>query len=85
MIYPGGESSIRFEKMREGIVDYEKIKILKTKASASKDPVIKSLLQQLDQHLAVFIAEKEFKEDQLKQHVQKGSTLLFQLSERLNK
>jgi hypothetical protein len=31
MIYPGAESSIRFEKMREGIVDYEKIKYLKQK------------------------------------------------------
>ena len=33
MIYPGAESSIRFEKMREGIVDYEKIKLLKAKAA----------------------------------------------------
>ena len=29
MVYPGGNSCIRFERMREGIVDYEKIRILR--------------------------------------------------------
>ena len=29
LVYPGANSSIRFEKLREGIVDYEKILILK--------------------------------------------------------
>lgn len=83
MIYPGGESSIRFEKMREGIVDYEKIKILKAKAGISKDPQVKNLLEHLGQHLTLFTAEKEFKEDQLKQHVQKGAALLNELSTKL--
>lgn len=31
LIYPGGNSCVRFEKLREGIVDYEKIRILKQK------------------------------------------------------
>jgi hypothetical protein len=85
MIYPGGESSIRFEKMREGIVDYEKINILKTKAAASKDAEVKKLLQQLNDHLQLFTAEKEFKEDRLKQHLQQGEKLLSQLSEKLRR
>jgi hypothetical protein len=83
MIYPGGESSIRFEKMREGIVDYEKLKILKAKATMSTNPEIKKLLQELNQHMNVFTAEKEFVEDNLKQHLQKGTTLVNQLSEKL--
>ena len=83
MIYPGAESSIRFEKMREGIVDYEKIKILKTKAVKSTDPGIKKILQELDQHLQVFTAEKEFDKEKLKQDVQKGKMLVDELSEKL--
>ena len=83
MIYPGAESSIRFEKMREGIVDYEKIKILKTKAAKSTDPTIKKVFQELDQHLQVFTAEKEFDKEKLKQDVQKGKVLVDELSEKI--
>ena len=83
MIYPGAESSIRFEKMREGIADYEKIKLLKAKAANSADPVIKTLLQKLNQHLQVFIAEKGFDKEKLKQDVQKGKMLVDELSEKI--
>ena len=83
MIYPGAESSIRFEKMREGIVDYEKIKILKIKAAKSTNPTIKKVFQELDQHLQVFTAEKEFDKEKLKQDVQKGKMLVDALSEKI--
>jgi hypothetical protein len=83
MIYPGAESSIRFEKMREGIVDYEKIKLLKVRAAKSTDPAVKKLLQELNQHLQVFTAEKEFDKEKLKQDVQKGKILVDDLSEKL--
>ena len=83
MIYPGAESSIRFEKMREGIVDYEKIKLLKAKAIRSTDPALKKLLQELDQHLQVFTGEKEFDKEKLKQDVQKGKMLVDELSEKI--
>src|SRR5687767_5520956 len=80
MIYPGGESSIRFEKMREGIVDFEKLRIMKAKAARSTHPAIKDLLQKLNQHLEVFTSEKEFKEDKLRQQVQQGEMILSELS-----
>jgi len=83
MIYPGAESSIRFEKMREGIVDHEKLKLLKTKAAKSTDPAIKKLLEELDQHLQVFTAEKGFDKEKLKQDVQKGKMLVDELSEKI--
>jgi hypothetical protein len=83
MIYPGGESSIRFEEMREGIVDYEKLKIVRAKAAKSANTEIKKLLQELNQHLQVFTAEKEFNEEKLRQHVQKGEMILSELSEKL--
>jgi hypothetical protein len=83
MIYPGGESSIRFEKMREGIVDYEKIRILKAKAAVSTNAEVKNLLQELNRHLQLFTAEKEFIEDILRQHMQKGERIVNELSEKL--
>jgi hypothetical protein len=83
MVYPGANSSFRFEKMREGIVDYEKIKILKAKAATSSDPEIKKLLQDLEQHLQVFIAENEFDKNKLVNDIQKGKKIIDDLSDQL--
>jgi hypothetical protein len=83
MIYPGGSSSIRFEKMREGIVDFEKLRILRSKAAKSADQNVKKLMQQLEEHLKVFTVEKEFKEEKLKNDIQKGRALMDELSEKL--
>jgi hypothetical protein len=83
MIYPGGESSIRFEKMREGIADYEKIKIIKAKASASNNADIKKLGLQPEQHLQTLVTEKEFNKEKLKSDMQKGKDIIDQLSEKL--
>ena len=45
LVYPGARSSIRFERLREGIQDFEKIRILrKTKAST---PALEAALSQL--------------------------------------
>jgi len=83
MVYPGGGSSIRFEKMREGIVDFEKLRILKDKAAKSADPAVKNLTQQLQQHLQAFTSEKEFKEEKLKSDLRKGKEMIEELSEKL--
>ncbi|HET9825670.1 MAG TPA: glycoside hydrolase domain-containing protein, partial [Chitinophagaceae bacterium] len=60
LMYPGASSSIRFEKLREGIVDYEKIGILKQKAKASSNKEVKQLMQELDNHMQAFNDEKSF-------------------------
>ena len=83
MVYPGGASSIRFEKMREGIVDFEKLRILKTKAAKSSDPAVKELVGQLQQHLQTFTSEKDFKEEKLRRDLQKGKEIIEALSEKL--
>src|SRR3989442_1124711 len=54
LVYPGANSSIRFEKLREGIVDYEKIKIIRELASKSSDTKIKDRMKDFDAHLASF-------------------------------
>jgi len=84
LVYPGGNSSIRFEKLREGIVDYEKIMILKELAAQSNNPTVKNLIASLDAHLQTLNDEKTFNEQKLKADVSKGREMLNQLSERLS-
>ncbi len=85
LVYPGGNSCIRFEKLREGIVDYEKIRILRELAARSADATIKSKLAALDAHLQTLNMEKTFDEAQLKEEIRKGEELINDLSERLGK
>lgn len=52
LIYPGPRSSIHFERLREGIVDYEKIRILRQTAKKQKNnPKIAKALLDLDKSL----------------------------------
>jgi len=83
MVYPGAGSGIHFEKMREGIVDFEKIKILRNKAAKSSNVTIKKLMQQLEQHLQTFNAEREFKKEKLRDDLQKGKDMVDELSDKL--
>lgn len=83
MIYPGAASSIRFEKLREGIVDYEKIKIITAIAAKSPDPSIKKLAQELKEQLDLFNTEHEFKKEKLQDDIQKGIKIIEELSDKL--
>jgi hypothetical protein len=84
IVYPGGNSSIRFEKLREGIVDFEKVRILRSKAAASANPVVKKLMQQLTDHLQVFLGEKDFNATKLTGDIEKGNKLVAELSDKLS-
>lgn len=81
LVYPGGNSCIRFEKLREGIVDFEKIRILREKASKSTNAQVQLLLSQLDEHLKIYLAEKEFNSEKITADIEKGRSILGQLSE----
>lgn len=83
MVYPGANSSIRFEKMREGIVDFEKIKILQKRAGKSGDPGIKKLLQEMEQQLHKINNEKEFRKEKLESDIQNGKKIIEELSDKL--
>ncbi len=54
LVYPGARSSIRFERLREGIVDYEKIRILRTTLGQSGAPSVTEALRRLDGALSPF-------------------------------
>lgn len=77
LVYPGGNSCIRYEKLREGIVDYEKIRILRAHTSAKKD-----IWKRFDDHLKVFTTEKTFDAKKITADVEKGKAFIEQLSEK---
>ena len=77
LVYPGGNSCIRYEKLREGIVDFEKIRILRQQTATKKD-----LWKKFDEHLKVFINEKEFNSKKITADVEKGKAFIEQLSEK---
>ena len=85
MVYPGGNSCIRFEKLREGIADYEKIRIVRELVAKSTDKGVKNRMAAFNAYLKTFNTEKEFKEDKLKEDVEKGRKMIGELSERLAK
>lgn len=85
LVYPGANSCIRFEKLREGIVDYEKINMLRRLATKSRDKEVKQIMSALDQHLSTLNEEHVFNEDKLKSDIAKGRQLIDELSERVSK
>jgi hypothetical protein len=54
IVYPGDRSSIRFERLREGIQDYEKIRILRDRLSLSSDAGDRERLTKLNETVAGF-------------------------------
>lgn len=85
MVYPGGTSSIRFETLREGIVDFEKIRILRELASKSTDKKIKKSWQAFEEHLTNFIGDpdyskREYNVSEMTTNVLEGKQMLDELS-----
>jgi hypothetical protein len=90
MVYPGGISSIRFERLREGIVDFEKIRIIRELASKSSDKTVKKLWKDFEAHLATLSAERnhskrDYEFEWVKGAVQKGKQMIAELSDALKK
>jgi len=88
-VYPGGNSSIRFESLREGIVDFEKIRILKELASKSTDKKVKDTMKEFEAHLNTFTAERDYSKrdfnvQRMTEAVGKGKKMLGELSNELH-
>lgn len=82
LVYPGAASCIRFEKLREGIADFEKIRILKG-LSAGRTGEIQQLWKALEDHLKTFTAERDFNEEKITGDVDKGRSLIDELSRKV--
>lgn len=54
MVYPEGRSSIRFERLIEGIQDWEKIRLLKRELAANTSPEAREKLEKLEATVARF-------------------------------
>ncbi|MFI5193269.1 MAG: glycoside hydrolase domain-containing protein [Chitinophagales bacterium] len=85
LVYPGANSSVRFEKLREGIVDYEKIRLLKDLVAKSTDKNVKDLWQAFEQHLKLFTEEHDFNEEKITADVNKGKAMVDVLSDKLGR
>jgi hypothetical protein len=83
LVYPGSHSSIRFEKLREGIADFEKIRLLRTWASRSTDVEVGRLMSEFEQQLSAVATEREFEEARLREALARGMRSLAALSDRL--
>jgi hypothetical protein len=70
--------------LREGIVDYEKIRIIREQAAKSPDVSAKNLMKEFDEHLQAFNDEKTFNEEKLKADITRGRELIDELSEKLS-
>jgi len=56
-VYPGAKTSIRFEKLREGIQDFEKIRIIENGLKKLGTPEADRKLEEIHEHLAGFTIE----------------------------
>ncbi|HZH72393.1 MAG TPA: glycoside hydrolase domain-containing protein [Mariniphaga sp.] len=74
-IYPGGRSSIRFERLREGIQDAEKIRILRQKFTNENNT---QSLKRLNETVALFNSVE--KPENLPALIEKGKNILNELS-----
>ncbi|MEQ1586074.1 MAG: glycoside hydrolase domain-containing protein [Cyclobacteriaceae bacterium] len=85
LVYPGGNSSIRYEKLRQGIVDFEKIRIVRDRVARSSDKKLKSQWKKFEDHLALFIDNPDYKKrdystDKLMNLVHTGNKMLAEIS-----
>jgi hypothetical protein len=89
LVYPGANSCIRFERLREGIVDYEKIRVLREMVSGSSDASIKNMMNALDVHLGTLTAERDyyrrvFDVKKMTEDIEKGRRLIENITDALN-
>lgn len=82
IVYPDARSSIRFERLIEGIQDVEKIKILQTKLKSNPSKKNNALLEELQQTLAAFTIHPEQDYVEL---LNKGKALLNRITKELDK
>lgn len=78
-VYPGPKSSIRWEKLREGIQDFEKLRILTEELEESQTPEAKLQLQQLEELLMEFDMDN-IRTDGAEKAVVKGKIMINSLS-----
>lgn len=62
LVYPGNRSSIRFERLRDGIESVEKIRLLREHAAKRQNPKLQAALAELDQEFKGFTWQRGSKQ-----------------------
>jgi hypothetical protein len=75
LIYPNNTTSIRFERLREGIQDVEKIRIIRTKLQATGKT---TELNELNQHIKNF-SNKNINRESIPSQVKSAKNFLNSL------
>jgi hypothetical protein len=88
LVYPGGNSCIRFEKLREGIVDYEKIRILREITANISDENVINLVNDFNKHLETFVGDRDYAKriynvNEMSNSIEKGRKLIEEISDDL--
>jgi sialate O-acetylesterase len=79
LVYPDAQSSIRFERLREGIQDYEKIRILRQELAKNQSMEAAAALERLD-HFLNSINTRTLDQKSAADVVNTGKQLLYQAS-----
>lgn len=82
LVYPGARSSIRFERLRDGIEDFEKIRILQSRAANNKAQA--KLVAGLDAVLSLCTYERG-KDGKLEPLMQQADDVLIDVSRKMAK
>ena len=79
LVYPDARSSIRFERIREGIQDFEKIRIIKARMEGKSNTL---LMDSLNNHLRQF-ENSNLKNTSASDMVNTGKELINKISRKL--
>lgn len=83
LVYPGNLSSLRFESLRDGLEDFEKINLLRAKAKESASPEMAEAIRELDAGLAELFTIPRSQGTQHADDVRKARELIRQTAKRL--
>lgn len=79
LVYPGNLSSLRFEKLRDGLEEFEKVNILR--ARAAKNPKAKAAVGRMDKELAELFTVKKSKGNEHEDDVRKAREIVRKTAE----
>lgn len=79
LVYPGNLSSLRFEKLRDGLEEFEKVNILR--ARAAKNPKARAAVALMDKELAELFTVKKSKGSEHEDDVRKAREIIRKTAE----
>ncbi len=83
LVYPGNRSSIRFERLRDGIEEYEKINLLRARAAES--PEAAAAVERMNEHLAAIFTVENSKQPHHTADVEHARSIIRDTLEALSK